>query len=76
MEQLRILIEVWPALLTLIALVVWLVRLEGKINYNERDLASLRAEHNALNSKTLGELSQIRESLARIEGRLSAKNEL
>lgn len=77
MDQIKAITDAWPVLAGLIGLVVWAVRLEGKINALEDDYDqlktehnSLRAEHNALNSSTLQELSKIRESLARIEGRL------
>ncbi len=77
MDQIKAITEAWPVLAGLIGLVVWAVRLEGKITLIENSYRqletehnSLRAEHNALNSSTLQELSKIRESLARIEGRL------
>lgn len=78
MEQLRILVELWPVLVTIVGIIVWVVKLEAKSKANrekiidiEKSLTSLWIEHNALNNKTLSQLSQIRESLARIEGRLS-----
>lgn len=69
----------WQILVGAIGAVVWLVRLEGKVLAAEKanvetqkDVDALRVEHNALNNKTLQQLAEIRESLARIEGRLSA----
>jgi len=56
---------------------VWLVRLEGKIHAGEKanhetqkDVDDLRARHEALDSKIVEQLSEIRESLARLEGSL------
>lgn len=70
-----------PIFIAGIGLVVWLVRLEGKVLAIEKanietqkDVDALRVEHNALNNKTLLQLAEIRESLARIEGRLSVEN--
>lgn len=60
-----------------IGFIVWLVRLEGKINAVEKsnvetqkDVDELRARHEALDSKIVEQLSEIRESLARLEGSL------
>ena len=69
----------WPVLLSILGFVVWLVRLEGRINANDnsitqaqKDVDTLRVKHEALDSEMMKELSRIRESLARIEGRLLA----
>lgn len=55
--------------------IVWMVRLEGKINtnmqrmiLNEKEIENLKKSHYALDSKVMEDLSMIRESLARIEG--------
>lgn len=57
--------------------VVWLVRLEGKIhaavNANvetQKDVDELRVKHEQLDSKVLEQLSEIKQSLARLEGSL------
>jgi hypothetical protein len=62
--------------------VVWMVRLEGKVNNNEKsvdnaqkDIDALRIKHESLDSKVVQELITIRESLARIEGRLDAQRD-
>lgn len=64
-----------------IGFIVWLVRLEGKINAVEKsghetqkDVDDLRARHEALDSKIVEQLSEIRESLARLEGSLGIRN--
>ena len=67
-----------------VAVVVWLVRLEGKINAadksnleTQKDVDELRIKHEELDSKIIEQLSKIRESLARLEGSLGVhkKNE-
>lgn len=57
--------------------IVWLVRLEGRLNQNERlnnetqkDVDDLRARHEALDERLMAKLSQIERALARIEGHL------
>lgn len=80
MEFLSVLSTIWPVLMGLLALVVWLVRLEGKITHNhelvsgcQKDIDELRVKHESLDSKIVEQLAQVREALARIEGRLEAK---
>lgn len=71
----------WPFVLSIIGLVVWLARLEGKtdgaIKSNEetqRDVNDLRARHEGLDSKIVEQLTRVRESLARLEGYFSGKS--
>jgi hypothetical protein len=80
MELLDVLLKYWPLLAGLLALVVWLVRLEGKHSHNhdmivacQADLKSLTIKHESLDSKVVEQLAQVRESLARIEGALGVK---
>lgn len=68
--------------LAALALVVWLVRLEGKIAFAERlavdvqkDVDVLRTKHEGLDSKIIDQLGAVRESLARLEGRLGIAKE-
>lgn len=70
----------WEIGLATIGFIVWLVRLEGKVLAGEKanvetqkDVDALRVEHNSLNHQTVKQLAEIRESLARIEGRLSVE---
>lgn len=63
--------EVWPIFLSAIAFIIWLVRLEGKVRTLERDHAILVTKHENLDSELVHELSQVKQALARIEGRLS-----
>lgn len=65
------------ASLSILAGVVWLVRLEGRINQVEsknidtqNDLDDLRKRHEALGDRLISHLSEIEKALARIEGRL------
>jgi hypothetical protein len=58
--------------------VVWLVRLEGKLHIVEKantetqkDVDDIRIRHEALNTRIVDQLSDIRESLARLEGAIS-----
>lgn len=67
----------WQILVGGIAAIVWLVRLEGKIhaavNANvetQKDVDELRVKHEQLDSKVLEQLSEIKQSLARLEGSL------
>lgn len=77
MEHLKAL---WPVLISCTGFIVWLVRLEGRIEAvkasnqeTQKDVDALRIEHNTLNHQTVKQLAEIRESLARIEGRLSVE---
>ncbi len=69
--------SLFQAVLAGVGFIVWLVRLEGKIHAAEKashetqkDVDDLRARHEALDSKIVEQLSEIRESLARLEGSL------
>ena len=69
----------WPFVLSIIALAVWLVRLEGKteaaLKANEetqKDVNDLRVRHEGLDTKIVEQLARVRESLARLEGYFSA----
>jgi len=73
--------DFWPAIGAAVGFLIWLLRLEGRINHAEimngalaRDLEHLHGKHEALDNKVVESLSQIRESLARIEGRLMHDN--
>lgn len=81
MQEVKALAEIWPLFAGLIGVVVWLVRLEGRVNYIDAaqkdlhaDVAELRVKHESLDSKVVEQLSQVRESLARIEGALGVRN--
>jgi hypothetical protein len=71
----------WVQIISLvIVFIVWLIRLEGKIKMIDRanietqkDVDELRVKHEALDSKIIDQLSKIRESLARLEGKLGVE---
>jgi hypothetical protein len=70
-------------LLTVSGAIVWLVRLEGRIKQNERDVQNvdkavdiLTARHEDLDSRVLRELMEVKQALARIEGSLYTKRHL
>lgn len=59
---------------SIVAAVVWFVRLEGRIKSTEREIHLIETEvdaliikHDALDSKILQEISMIRESIVRLE---------
>ena len=63
-------------ILSIVGLIVWLVRLEGKTIQNEKRLSHLETEVEAMNSGLVKELTEVKQALARIEGYLKAKSEL
>lgn len=63
----------WPILLSVIGLIVWIVRLEAMVQVLNRDHSSLAKKHDELDRQVLEELAYVRESLARIEGKLSVR---
>jgi hypothetical protein len=76
------LVEYFPLVLSILGGVVWLLRLEGRQNMSEKlisnaqiDIDTLRVKHEALDSKVLEKISQIQQTVARIEGMLEARNE-
>lgn len=63
-----------------LAVIVWFIRLEGRINYLERqdikkdsELEKLKTKIEIVDSELVKELSLIKESIARIEGRLATR---
>jgi hypothetical protein len=69
--------ELWPVLLSIVFLIVWLIRLEAKVLYLEKE-HEMRLENDKEiwnkfdNMQKL--LSQIMQSLARLEGKLEGRN--
>jgi hypothetical protein len=60
---------------TFIGFVVWLVRLEGKVYYNEKQIDELQIKHENLDSELVKKLSALETAIARVEGYLKAKTE-
>jgi hypothetical protein len=80
-SELRILADLWPVLLSIVGLIAWLVRLESRVNRAdenngrcEKKIDEYAVKHDALDSKVVEQLAQVRESLARIEGALGVRN--
>ena len=62
-------------ILSIIGFIVWLVRLEGKTNHNDKRLAHVEAQVENLESGLVKEMTEVKQALARIEGYLKAKAE-
>lgn len=60
-----------PALIALFGGHVWLIRLEFRTKNTERDVEKMQKRQQLLEDKIYEELSLIKVSLARIDGRLS-----
>lgn len=56
---------------TVITGFAWLVKLDGRVEDSETRLKTLEARHQLLEDKIYTELSEIKSSIGRIEGRLS-----
>lgn len=65
-----IIAEMWPVVLSIIVFFIWLIRLEAKVLYLERD----RNEHWNKIDAMQNKLQEIAESLARLEGKLETKH--
>lgn len=70
------------SILAIIGFIVWLVRLEGRINYHEKllsgassDIDSLRVKVETIDSDLVKELTEIKITLAKIEGFLAIHKE-
>lgn len=59
------LIQYYPVIAGFIALIVWAIRLEGKIGAQEKEIQAF--------AQIMGKLSEIAERLSFIEGSLKAK---
>lgn len=77
----NLIVEYWPVITGFLAVVIWGIRLEGRINMHDTliedaqaDIKDLRIRHEALDSKVLEKISQIQQAVARIEGMLESKN--
>jgi negative regulator of sigma E activity len=77
----QIQIDILAAAITTVVGIVWLVRLEGRINYQEKfsketqkDVDELRIKHENLDDKLLARIGELEKTLARIEGALTIIN--
>lgn len=67
--------EILSGLTVIVGLVVWLIRLEGRVNFAQNLVNKLEVRHESLDNKIVNKLSDIEKALAKIEGRLSIENE-
>jgi hypothetical protein len=72
-DTVQLLSEAWPILISVVGLIAWLVRLESQVQAMRVEHEQLKTRHEALDSKVMEQLTQVRESLARIEGKLGVK---
>lgn len=82
MQELKAIEELWHVIAVGIGALIWLVRLEGRVNQGDKDHASnmksievLTAKHEGLDSRLVSQMADVRESLARIEGALGVKRQ-
>lgn len=76
MEAIDTIYKMWPVALASVTLIVWLIRLEGRTNHGERQMAKLEGKHEALESGIVGELTEIKIKLATIFERLPTKQRI
>lgn len=69
--------EIVQVLVVAVGTVIWLIRLEGRVDAatranveTQKDIDDLRVRHENLDTKIVEQLTQVRESLARLEGKL------
>ena len=67
--------EHWPEITALVGFIVWLVRLEGKTDNNDKRAGHMEVQMENLESGLVKELGEVKQALARIEGYLKAKSE-
>jgi hypothetical protein len=67
--------EHWQEIISLLGLIVWLVRMEGKTTHNEKRISHLETQVETMESGLVKEMSEVKQALARIEGYLKAKSE-
>jgi hypothetical protein len=81
MDVIGALYDAWFLVAGVVGLIVWFVRLESRVTRgdernadNTQRIELLNAKHESLDSKVVEQLSEVRESLARIEGFLGSKS--
>lgn len=60
--------DILPIATTALGGLVWLIRIEGRINYAEKTLDRLQIKHEELENKIMDKLSVIEKSISRLEG--------
>ena len=59
-----------------VGLVVWFSRLESKTNRNEKDIEKIEKKHDTLENELMKDISDVKQSLARIEGVFSTLSDV
>ena len=72
----------WEQLGSIVGVIVWIIRLEGKVlnsekrlDANEKRITHVEGQVENIESGLTKELSEVKQALARIEGYLKAKSE-
>lgn len=65
----------WPILLSGAGFIIWLVRIEGKTINTEKRVDHLDQQVNQMDSALVKQLTEVKTSLARIEGILQGHRE-
>lgn len=75
-------LELWPVLVVIVTVIIWLVRLESKVIYLESvktdlqlTIKAMTTEHDELKNRMYDQLSIIKETLVRLETTLNLKKE-
>lgn len=75
LEFAQSMVKLWPVVLALLVALVWIIRLEGRVNLMDEKIEKNRGDMNNIGRKTSEKddkiwdsLVAIKESLARIEG--------
>jgi len=72
MEAVQSIYYLMPIAMAVVGLVAWLVRLDAKVRALEANHDNLDLKHETISMRLVNELSSVRESLARIEGKMQA----
>lgn len=62
----KLIINYWHALAALVAVIVWLVRLEGKVKQNAADIKDLKAENSKKDDKVNEKLDSMNDKLTNL----------
>lgn len=76
MESAKFFSDLWPLVLSIVGLIVWLARLEALASQNREEWRDQKRKLEEFDSKIVEELGEVRESLARLEGALGINRNL
>lgn len=81
MENIQYLEKLWPLIVSLVLVVAWLIRLESKVLYMEKDSLKTAAENSKREEgmwkkfdEVNNKLTEALKTLSKIEGRLEGHN--